>query len=289
VLNHSSNWLLRRIGIESASEADMLHSREELRLLFAAAQERSGGTNIGRDVVLNALDLSRRETRDVMRPRGDVVGLNTEASIAECLDIAEKTRYSRFPLCVDGDVDKTLGVVHIKDLYAMRLRARRGGDLAPLARKIIYVPPSCRLERLLQLLLERKLHLSIVVDEYGGTLGLVTLENVLEELVGQIQDEFDQEKPLIEKAGEEWKIDGTLPLHELQELIGTSLEDEQSEDISTTSGLVTQRLGGFPKAGDTLTFGTFKLTVDQMDGPKVARLTLRRIPSDSEPAETPSK
>jgi CBS domain containing-hemolysin-like protein len=284
VLNHSSNWLLRRVGIESASEAELHHSREELRLLFSAAQERSGGTNIGRDVVLNALDLSRREVRDVMRPRGEVVGLDTEASIAECLEIAEKTRYSRFPLCEAGNIDKTLGVIHIKDLYAMRLKARRGGDLTPLARKTIYVPPSCRLERLLQLLLERKLHFAVVVDEYGGTLGMVTLENILEELVGQIQDEFDQEKPLVEKAGEEWKIDGTLPLHELQELVGITVEDEQNEDISTTSGFVTQRLGGFPKRGDTLTLGTFNLTVDQMDGPKVARLTLKRISDDSKTA-----
>jgi CBS domain containing-hemolysin-like protein len=280
VLNHSSNWLLKRIGIEAASEAEMIHSREELRLLFSASQEQTGSTSLGRDVVLNALDLSRREVRDVMRPRGELTVFDTEASIAECLDIAEKTRYSRFPLAAAGDPDKTLGVVHIKDLFAMRMRARRGADLLPVARKIVYVPPSCRLERLLQLLLERKLHFSIVVDEYGGTLGLVTLENVLEELVGQIQDEFDQEKPLIEKKGEEWKVEGTLPLHELAELVGEELE--ASEEVSTTSGFVTHKLGGFPKRGDSLTLGNFELRVDQMDGPRVAQLTLRKLPPATE-------
>ncbi len=111
--------------------------------------------------------------------------------------MAEKTRYSRFPLCEGGDLDKTLGVVHIKDLFALRAKAARGADLAAVARKLIYVPETTRLEKLLQLFLERKLHFAIVVDEYGGTVGMVTLENVLEELVGQIQDEFDQEKPLL--------------------------------------------------------------------------------------------
>jgi CBS domain containing-hemolysin-like protein len=273
ILNHSSIWLLKRVGIEAASESEAVHSREELRLLFSAAQERSGGTSLGRDVVLNALDLNRREAHEVMRPRGELVVLDTDSTMAECLDIAEKTRYSRFPLCRGGNIDKTIGVVHFKDLFAMRTKAKRGLDLIPVARRIIYVPPNCRLERLLQLLLERKLHLSIVVDEYGGTLGLVTLENILEELVGQIQDEFDQEKPLLEKDGDTWKLDGTLPLHELSDLIGENLQEED-EDISTTSGFVTYRLGGFPKRGDTLELGRFQLRVDQMDGPKVARLTL---------------
>lgn len=276
-LNKTAMWMLLRAGIQPASESELVHSQEELRLLFNAAQEHSGGTALGRTVVLNALDLSRRQAREVMRPRAEIAVLDTEASMEECLDLAERTRFSRLPLCEGGDVDKTIGVVHFKDLMAMRNLARRGADLRQVARKIVYVPPSCRLERLLQLLLERKLHLSIVVDEYGGTLGLVTLENILEELVGQIQDEFDQEKPLVEKVRdqEEWRIDGTLPLHELGELVGEKLEEE--EEIATTSGFVTHRLGGFPKRGDVLKLGQFTLQVDEMSGPKVARLTLRKI------------
>jgi CBS domain containing-hemolysin-like protein len=276
ILKHSSEWLLRRIGIESAREAEVVHTPEELRLLFTASHHQTSGTTLGRDVVLNALELSRREARDVMKPRAEIVVLDTQATIAECLDIAEKTRYSRFPLCEGGDIDKSRGVVHIKDLYAMRMKARKGADLLPVAWKIVYVPATSRLERLLQLLLDRKLHLSLVVDEYGGTLGLVTLENILEELVGQIQDEFDQEKPLIEKQGEQWSIQGTLPLHELSEFTGETI---QEEEITTTSGYVTHRLGGFPKVGDLLTLGSYELRVDEMDGPRVARLTVRRVPS----------
>ena len=210
-LNWASQWMLRQAGIELAGEAGRVHSEEELRLLVATSQKQTGGSALGRDIVLNALDLRRRIAREVMRPRQEIVALDTEASIAECLDVAEKTRYSRFPLCEGGNLDKTLGVVHIKDLYAMRLKARSGADLLPAARKLIYVPESARLERLLQFFLERKLHLAIVVDEYGGTLGMVSLENILEELVGQIQDEFDQEKPLLARTGENtWEAAGHL-------------------------------------------------------------------------------
>ncbi len=231
--------------------------------------------------MLNALDLRHRVAREVMRPRQEIVLLDTEASIAECLDVAEKTRYSRFPLCEGGDLDKTLGVVHIKDLYAMRIKARSGADLLPAARKLIYVPETARLEKLLQLFLERKLHLAIVVDEYGGTLGMVTLENILEELVGQIQDEFDQEKPLLLQRDENtWEVDGALPLHDLEELVGQNLSEE---GITTTSGWVTQRLGGFPKRGDALKLGFFELRVESMEGPRVAQLKLTRHKTAEKP------
>ncbi|MBI5801808.1 MAG: HlyC/CorC family transporter, partial [Verrucomicrobia bacterium] len=195
VLNRSALWLLRQVGIAATSEHDGAHSEEELRLMFDANQRNAGGTKLGRDILLNALDLRHRVAREVMRPRAEITVLDTQASIAACLEVAEKTRYSRFPLCEGGDLDRTLGVVHIKDLFAMRLKSRSGADLAVVARKLICVPPTARLEGLLQLLLDRKLHLAIVVDEYGGTVGLVTLENIIEEVVGPIQDEFDQEKP----------------------------------------------------------------------------------------------
>lgn len=273
-LNNTSLWMLRRLGIEPVGESELVHSEEELRLLFATSQKHAHATPLGRDIVLNALDLRRRTAREVMRPRQQMTALDTGASITECLDVAEKTRYSRFPLCDGGDLDKTLGVIHFKDLFAMRLKARSGADLLAAARKLIYVPEMAKLEKLLQLFLERRLHMAIVVDEYGGTVGLVTLENILEELVGQIQDEFDQEKPLLQKTNaDSWELDGALPIHELSELVGENL---QEEEVTTTSGFVTQRLGGFPKVGDILAIGAHDLRVEDMDGPRVARLKLTK-------------
>ena len=273
-LNGASQWMLRQAGLGVAGEGGKAHSEEELRLLLGAAQKQAGGSTLRRDILLNALDLRQRVALDVMRPRQEIVVLDTEASIAECLDVAEKTRYSRFPLCEGGNLDRTLGVVHIKDLYAMRLKVRSGADLRPATRGLIYVPETARLEKLLQLFLERKLHLAIVVDEYGGTMGMVTLENILEELVGQIQDEFDQEKPLLARTDETtWEVAGTLPLHELEELAG---ERVREEGISTVSGWITQRLGGFPKVGDVLRIGSCELRVEEIAGMLVARVKLTK-------------
>jgi CBS domain containing-hemolysin-like protein len=276
MLNNTSLWMLRQVGIHPASEAELVHSEEELRMLFTSSHEHEGGSELQRKIVFNAMDLKRRIVRDVMRPRQEITALDTEASIIDCLEVAEKTRYSRFPLCEEGDVDRTLGVVHFKDLYALRSRAKTGRDLKPVARKLIYVPEMARLEKVLALFMDRKLHFAIVVDEYGGTTGMVTLENILEELVGQIQDEFDQEKPLLVKLSEDmWDIDGALPLHELSELVG---EELQEEGVTTTSGWVTHKQGGFPKKGDEIVIGDFVLRVEDTDMTRVARLRLTRKP-----------
>jgi len=157
-------------------KGDRAHSDEELRLVVAASQKQAGATALGRDIVLNALDLRRRIARQVMRPRQEITPLDTEASIAECLDVAEKTRYSRSHSAKKATWIRPLESFTIKDLYAMRLKARSGADLLPVTRKLIYVPETARLEKLLQLFLDRKLHMAIVVDEYGGTMGMVTLE-----------------------------------------------------------------------------------------------------------------
>lgn len=273
-LNESSLLLLRLVGIQPAGEEHGVHSDEELRLVFDATQRRVAGTALGRSIVMNALDLKHRVVREVMRPRQEIAALSTESSIAECLEVADRTRFSRFPLCEEGDADRTLGVVHIKDLFAMRLKAKSGAELTAVAKKLVYVPETARLERVLQLLLDRKLHMAIVVDEFGGTLGLLTLENILEEVVGQIQDEFDQEKPMLLRSSEtSWEVAGALPLHELEELVGEPL---QSGDLTTVNGLVTQKLGGFPKVGDTVKLGDCELRVEEMDGMRVARLRILR-------------
>ena len=271
LLHRSSQFVLRRLGF-STEEFHSVHSEEELRLVLSAAQSAAGGTVVGRNIVLNALDLRHRTAREVMRPRHEITAFNTNSTIAECLALAERTRYSRFPICEGGDLDKTPGVIHIKDLYAQRDKARTAAELLPMARKLIYVPETARLEKMLQLFLERKSHIAVIVDEYGGTTGIVTLENVLEALVGQIQDEFDSEKSELVRISENvWEAAGTLPLHELEKIIGMV---EHDEGIATASGWLTQRLGGFPKAGDALTVGVCELRVEEMDGSRVARLKI---------------
>jgi CBS domain containing-hemolysin-like protein len=233
LLNRSSQLILKWLGI-SADELHGGQSEEELRLIFGAGQ----GSPDRRNLILNAMDLRHRTAREVMRPRNEVTVFDTSATLTECISIAERTRYSRFPICDDGDPDKALGVIHIKDLYAFRERAKTAKDLLPVARKLICVPETARLERLLQRFLEKKSHFAFVVDEFGGTLGIVTLENAMEAIVGQIQDEFDAEATQFIRRNENtWEVSGTLPLHDLESIIGPVQHDES---VSTASGWITR-------------------------------------------------
>ena len=269
VLHRSSQIVLRWLGFAGGELHDR-HSEEELRVVLSAAQ----GAGDRRDLILNALDLRHRTAREVMRPRNEITAFDTTATLADCVALAEKTRYSRFPICENGDLDRTLGVIHIKDLYALRARAKTAAELLPLARKLFYIPETASLDRLLRRFLDRKSHFAVVVDEFGGTVGIVTLENAMEALVGQIQDEFDTEKSELIRLGENvWEAAGTLALHELEKVIGIVPHDENT---TTASGWVTEKLGGFPKPGDFVNVGDFELRVEQMDGPRVAKLKVSR-------------
>jgi len=269
VLNRSSLLVLRRLGFSSTELTDS-HSEEELRVVLASVQ----GSADRRNLILNALDLPHRAAREVMCPRNEITFFNVAAPLADCLALAEKTRYSRFPLCTDGDIDKTLGVVHIKDLYALRDQAITAADLIPLARPLIYIPETARLDNLLRRLLDHKSHFAVVVDEYGGTVGIVTLENTIEALVGQIQDEFDTEKSELVRVGENvWEVAGTLSVHELGRITGPLAHNENT---TTASGWMTEKLGGFPKPGDVVNAGSFELRVEEMDGPRVGKLKVSR-------------
>jgi CBS domain-containing protein len=183
-----------------------------------------------------------------MRPRQEIVALDIESSISECLDTAEKTRYSRFPLCEGGNLDKTLGVVHIKDLFAMRLKARTGADLLPVIRKLIYVPETSHLERLLRLFLDRKLHFAIVVDEYGGTVGMITLEDILEEIVGEFTPETRTlQRGLRAEADGSYVVAGSTTVRQINRALGWRLPTAVIAPMAGGS-LLTKLRKGFGEA-----------------------------------------
>ena len=273
VLNNASLWFLRQIGLEAGGDSEHAHSEDELRLLVATNRSHDVGS-LGRNIVLNAFDLRRRVAREVMRPRREITSFDSDATIEQCLAQAEQTRFSRYPILEHDNLDRALGFVHVKDLFAVRNRAGTARELLSVAKKLVYVPETSHLDRLLRMFLERKVHMAFVVDEYGGTVGLVTLENIIEELVGQIQDEFDHEKPLlVKKDADTWSVDGALPLHDLAALVGETMIEE---GVTTVSGWVTHRQGGFPKEGDVLRVGAFHLVVEEVDGTRVAQLSLKR-------------
>jgi CBS domain containing-hemolysin-like protein len=277
VLNHAAFWLLRRFGLEPLKEAQLTHSEEEIRLILAQNRSHIARPSKAHDIALNAFELRKRLVREVMHPRQEITSLNSEATMHECLQLVEQTRYSRFPLCEGGDLDKTLGVVHSKDIVSMREKAKHGRDLKGAARKLIFVPETAQLDKLLGLLLDRKAHMAFVVDEYGGTVGMVTLEDLLEALVGPIEDEFDESQQLVRQIGlQTWELDGALPIRNLAELIAQPIQD--SHRVSTLNGWVVQQLGRFPSLGDKVTLSGWSLQVEAIAGTKVSRMRLVQSP-----------
>ena len=211
MLHKSSNFiLLKLLRMQPASGTELAHSEEELRLILDQSEQSDEVSPLGRDLLMNALDLRRRVVRDIMTPRGDVVYLDLEEDFEANVTKALESRHTRFPLC-RGHLDNTVGLVHIKELVPLMRDPHP--DLMRIRRDLTPVPEMMSLEKLLNLFLGKHAHLAVVVDEFGGTVGMVTMENVLEELVGDIQDEFDTDKEEFKKISEEeFVVDGAWSL-----------------------------------------------------------------------------
>src|SRR5256886_1125071 len=273
LLHKSSNLLLRRmLRIQPVPAKELAHSEEELRLILDESEKSEEVSPLGRDLLVNALDLRRRVVRDIMTPRGQVVFLNIEESFEDNVKKALASRHTRFPLC-RGHLDNTIGLIHIKELVP--LMRDPNPDLLRIKRELMPVPEMMSLEKLLSLFPNKHAHLAIVVDEFGGTVGMVTLEDVLEELVGDIQDEFDTEKEEFREINEnEFTADGALALYELRDLAEIELE---SADVSTIGGYVTHLLGHLPKQGEQVQIGNYLVTISQSDGRSVQQLHFRKL------------
>jgi CBS domain containing-hemolysin-like protein len=272
-LNAASNWVLLRIlRVEPIAEGELAHSEEELRLIVRESEKSAEVTSLGRELVFNVLDLRDRVVRDIMTPRGEIVYLSVEDDFETNVKKAIESRHTRFPLCRDN-VDNTIGLIHIKDLLLMMRDPRP--DLMNIKRELLPVPEMMPLENLLRLFLSKHVHVAIIVDEFGGTVGLVTLEDVLEELVGDIQDEFDFEKEEFRKiSANEFSVDGALGLYELNDLAKLDLE---SPDVSTIGGYVTHLLGHLPKTGEQVKIDGYLVTVSEADNRRVKQLHFKKV------------
>jgi CBS domain containing-hemolysin-like protein len=271
-LNGAANQILKHVfKLDPVSEHELAHSEEELRVILAESHQAEEVTQLGKEILINALDMRKRVVRDITTPRGQVVFLNTEDSFDENLRAAVESRHTRFPLC-ESHLDNTIGLVHIKDL--LKLIREEKPDLVSIKRDLLPVPEMMPLEKLLAFFLNRHAHVALVVDEYGGTVGMVTLDNVLEELVGEIQDEFDTENSEFRRINaDEFFAQGSLGLYELNDHAGLELE---SSEVSTIGGYVTHLLGHLPKQGERVRVEDYEVTITQTDGRKVGQLHFKR-------------
>ena len=274
LLNGTANWLLRVVlRVNPVSEGEMAHSEEELRHIVAESQKSKEVTETEKDILLNALALNDLCARDIMTPRNQVVSLDVNDSFEANLKVSIESKHTRFPL-VEGHLDQTIGLIHIKDL--LRLVKEADPDLKKIRREIVPVPEMMPIDKLLRVFLEKHAHLALAVDEFGGAVGVVTLDNVIEEIVGDIQDEFDAEKPEFHRVSDdEFTVEGTLNLYELAELVGIKIE---SEEVTTIGGYVTHLVGHLPRAGEKTEIEDYEVTATKVDQRRVLQLRFRRKP-----------
>ena len=282
LLHKSSNVILRGLlRIQPVTAPELAHSEEELRLILDQSEKSKEVSPLGRELVVNVLDLRDRVVRDIMTPRGEIVYLNLEDDFETNVQKAIESRHTRFPLCREN-LDHTVGLIHIKELMPMLRDAQP--DLLKIKRELISVPEMMELEKLLKLFLSKHAHLAMVIDEFGGTVGMVTMENVLEEVVGDIQDEFDTDKEEFRKIDEnEFSVAGSLGLYELNDATGLELE---SADVSTIGGYVTHLLGHLPKQGEQVKIDNYLVTITQTDGRRVNQLHFKKVSETSKPSQT---
>jgi magnesium and cobalt exporter, CNNM family len=280
-LQASATWIMKSVyRTNPVADTELTHSEEELRVILTENEDPADDAELGNELLINALDFRRRVVRDIMTPRGDVIYLDMQDSFDANVQVAIESGHTRFPL-VQGHLDNTIGLIHIKDL--MREMKFDRHDLLAIKRELMPVPEFMPLQKLLRQFLAKRSHFAVVFDEYGGAVGIVTLDNVVGELVGEIKDEFDLEqvKEFVRINDEEFVVQGQVVLYELKELADLELENAE---VSTIGGYVVQLLGHLPKQGEQVQIDGYLVTITQTDGRRILQLHFKKQPA--QPAET---
>jgi CBS domain containing-hemolysin-like protein len=251
--------------------------------LLLTESHRTGSLSASKRKLLeNVFDYTRRSAKHIMVPRADIVHLSLLRTLPQNLDTIRQSQHTRYPLCSE-DIDHVVGMIHAKDLFQPAEGLHDAADLLKIKRDILFVPESRPLDLLQRDFQQKRVHMAIVVDEYGGTSGLVTLEDILEEIVGEIQDEFDTEAPRMESTPEGYLVDGLVLLEEIAARLGITLPENES---STLGGFVIARLGRMARIGDLVSLDGYNAKVVEMKGRRVSKLLVTVMSPQAEaPAE----
>ncbi|HEV2750360.1 MAG TPA: hemolysin family protein [Gemmatimonadales bacterium] len=280
VLNWSANQVVRLMGLKrTTAELDRIHSPEEIRMLVKQSQERGKLDADDARLLQGVFEFSEKSAREVMTPRTEMVALPADLTLEEAADQVAVAGRSRYPVYGES-MDDILGVVHAKDILA-GLRSLKGGGLRAVLRPAMFVPGTREVEDVLADMKRQKIHLAIVLDEFGGTAGLVTMEDLLEEIVGQIYDEYD--RPSGEArgtpAGTAPVITGSTPIREVNVAFGLELDEQ---DYTTIGGFLFGALGRLPKPGDQVAVKGAVFEIVEMDGRRVGSVrVVRREPIEA--------
>lgn len=268
-------YLALRLGPRMEGRAVPVINEAELRTLVDAGEEGGAIEATEKEMIVSIFELHDTVVGEIMVPRPDMVAIPVTASLSEALNVILQAGYSRIPV-YEGTIDHIVGVLYAKDLLRLMRDGIQEASLKELLRPPYFVPEGKRIVDLLREMQQRKVHMAIVVDEYGGVAGLVTIEDILEEIVGEIQDEFDRsEEPLVLPIGEHmYLFDGRVDLDEVRELLGVTLS---AEGADTLAGYVYERLGRIPTAGETFQEEGLEFRVEEVLGRRIRKIRVRRL------------
>lgn len=267
IINRLSIVTLKMFGLRNSTESDHAHTEEEIRILVNES-EKNGVIDQNEKVLFeNVFEFSDRVAREVMVPRTGMIVLYTEDSIEENMKIIIETHHTRYPVA-EGDKDNILGFVHVTDIYSDSFN-QSGRNLQSIVRKILTVPEFSELSHVLQLMKKHKTQIAIVVDEYGGTAGFLSLEDILEELVGEIEDEFDNNRPAFEEIDGGYSIDGTTMISDINNLLDL---DISNDDVDTIGGWVHMILEEDPQVGKVTTIDNVTFKITETEKNRITRL-----------------
>jgi putative hemolysin len=272
-------WVTRRISALFRADVatDERISSEELRLIIEQGGEQGILEAEEEQMIHAVIELGDQRVHEVMVPRIAMVSLASSATFQEAIELIVQEGHSRIPVYEDS-IDEIVGILYAKDLLPFLKDSNvERPALRSLLRTPVFVPESMTVDDLLHELQRRKVHIAIVLDEYGGTAGLVTIEDLIEEIVGEIQDEYDVEEPMIERlSDDEARVDGRAAVDDLQEMFDTTFGLEDEDEYDTVGGLIYHRIGGVPKPGDEVRVDGLVLTVESTDGRRVGKVLVVR-------------
>ena len=275
VLTAITTSVARLLG--AGDEAQGVMSTEELKILVERGGEQGILEAEEEQMIHAVIELGDQRIHEVMVPRIAMVSLAANASMEQAIDTVIEEGHSRIPV-YEKTIDEIIGILYAKDLLPfLKGTADERPSLRSLLRTPVFVPESMSVDDLLHEFQRRKVHIAIVLDEYGGTAGLVTIEDLLEEIVGEIQDEYDEEEPMIvQLSDDEARVDGRADIDDLGELFDVDLALEDEDEYDTVGGLVYHRIGGVPKPGDQIKVDGLTLTVETTDGRRVGKVLVVR-------------
>ena len=279
LLNGTGNLLLQAMGLQTPSGHERVHSIEELKMLVKASQEAGALQVEEQEMLYNVFEFGQRQVHEAMIPRPEIVGVEQSATLNDLLQTFRQSSHARFPV-YDGDLDDIVGFVAIKDV--LLALADRPGDVETnlrdkdLIRPVYFAPETKRIDALFREMRQQQVQMAVIIDEYGGTAGVVTLEELMEEIVGRVSDELVREPARIEHIDEcTVQIDAQLHVDDINDELGLGLPE--SDEYETLAGFILFRLRNIPAEGDTLRYRDLQLTVPQMRGPKIERVQITRM------------